>query len=505
MKAKKVLAMLMASAMIMGTTVTAFAAVTDAAEIDIENAGADAKFNYVQIVTANSQTKTGWDIADEYYDDFHSAFETVTGTSQVEIEQRILEAMIYEATDGNAGTVLSTFDKDYAEAINAIHNDISMTDDVTKETPLEVNSAGVYVIKGSEAKYSYSPMTAYVGFGYTDGTATTLGDTTVEAKKAPTDHEKSDTDADKVTEIGKKVTYNITGTVPYILETDSNRQYWVTDAISGAEYITTDDQEGNKIVTVTVIIGNVDTPAYKNEFTAVVTEGAEGDKYDGRDHFTLNLTSLLGTGTTANQYANDPITISYSAEVTGVEVNNDSWIGKGEHDGSFGTDSDKLYTAQIQVIKVAYESEEDSNLVDNDKLAGAEFILYKGEGNNKEYAVVQNGVFVDWTHQESGASKMTTNAQGNIAVNGLDVGIYYFQETKAPEGYSLDATPVRINVTQDGVAESAPLVTQYKTNTTLSSLPSTGGIGTTIFTIGGCAIMVTAAGLYFATRKKEQN
>lgn len=39
-------------------------------------------------------------------------------------------------------------------------------------------------------------------------------------------------------------------------------------------------------------------------------------------------------------------------------------------------------------------------------------------------------------------------------------------------------------------------------NTTLSSLPSTGGIGTTIFTIGGCAIMILAAALYFASRRK---
>ena len=40
------------------------------------------------------------------------------------------------------------------------------------------------------------------------------------------------------------------------------------------------------------------------------------------------------------------------------------------------------------------------------------------------------------------------------------------------------------------------------TNTTMTSLPSTGGIGTTIFTIGGCAIMILAAALYFATRRK---
>jgi LPXTG-motif cell wall-anchored protein len=40
-------------------------------------------------------------------------------------------------------------------------------------------------------------------------------------------------------------------------------------------------------------------------------------------------------------------------------------------------------------------------------------------------------------------------------------------------------------------------------NTKLSSLPSTGGIGTTIFTIGGCLIMIIAAGLFFATRRKS--
>ena len=42
-------------------------------------------------------------------------------------------------------------------------------------------------------------------------------------------------------------------------------------------------------------------------------------------------------------------------------------------------------------------------------------------------------------------------------------------------------------------------------DSTLSALPSTGGIGTTIFTIGGCAIMIAAAFLFFASRKKNDN
>ena len=44
--------------------------------------------------------------------------------------------------------------------------------------------------------------------------------------------------------------------------------------------------------------------------------------------------------------------------------------------------------------------------------------------------------------------------------------------------------------------------TGFMIDDTLSALPSTGGIGTTIFTIGGCAIMIIAAGLYFSLRRK---
>ena len=44
--------------------------------------------------------------------------------------------------------------------------------------------------------------------------------------------------------------------------------------------------------------------------------------------------------------------------------------------------------------------------------------------------------------------------------------------------------------------------TSSMADTTLTALPSTGGMGTTLFTIAGCVIMISAAGLFFATRKK---
>ena len=50
---------------------------------------------------------------------------------------------------------------------------------------------------------------------------------------------------------------------------------------------------------------------------------------------------------------------------------------------------------------------------------------------------------------------------------------------------------------------SAP-TTKKIVNTKLASLPSTGGIGTTIFTIGGCVIMIAAAALFFVNRRKSE-
>ena len=98
-----------------------------------------------------------------------------------------------------------------------------------------------------------------------------------------------------------------------------------------------------------------------------------------------------------------------------------------------------------------------------------------------------------------------TDANGYIDVEGLDVGSYHFEETKAPEGYSINTDGKTLALTVNGDVATANLYNEGQLNDTkLNALPSTGGIGTTIFTIGGCAIMIVAAGLFFATRRKTQ-
>ena len=58
-------------------------------------------------------------------------------------------------------------------------------------------------------------------------------------------------------------------------------------------------------------------------------------------------------------------------------------------------------------------------------------------------------------------------------------------------------------LTNGVITSVAPKQSEIKMyDSKLSELPSTGGMGTTLFTIAGCAIMVAAAGFFFASRKR---
>ena len=165
-------------------------------------------------------------------------------------------------------------------------------------------------------------------------------------------------------------------------------------------------------------------------------------------------------------------------------------------------------------------------------LAGAEFTLTKvkdRDGNAVTDAVPMTA---------------ETGEGGILTFTGLSEGEYTLVETKAPEGYSLDSTEhvvkieaeyqettgllTKLKITIDGTVvneyEAAYEISQtgetkiteivdagdpdvadtlFVKNTKLSQLPSTGGMGTYLFTILGVAVMATAAGLFLVRRRKQ--
>lgn len=511
MKAKKVLAMLMASAMIMGTSVTAFAY-----EIPITNDNANnAVYDYVQVIEPATNEESGWkfvssEIAKCYTDAFGltSDEESPSETQQQEVIWKLLlKKTSTVELPVEFQHITAATDAEIAVALANIKNG-SIAMDESNVEKVDVDEAGVYYILGNEEKYDYSPMAAYVGFTYDEASAQTgLESEGVTAKKAPKwaekkgDAEEGET-YDKVTEVERIETYTVTSTVPYFAENETERVYIMRDTLTGGAYVTEQLDGGNKIK-LTVTIGD-EAPVY---FYGTVV-----DNKDGSQSFVANLSEIVLN----NNYQNKEIEISYQAVVKDTIVENDVKLGDADTDNKFGHDSETLYTGNITITK--YASDGTPNTVeDNDKLAGAVFKVYKGEEGSEQYAKFNTVVddegmnvylFAGWTtDKDDVATDVTTGSAGTAKVEGLDLGTYQVIETVAPKGYSLNTEikNVRLGLAQNETEANAEISqSTYMIDTTLSDLPSTGGIGTTIFTIGGCAIMVTAAGLYFATRKKTE-
>lgn len=200
--------------------------------------------------------------------------------------------------------------------------------------------------------------------------------------------------------------------------------------------------------------------------------------------------------------------------------------GQGENQPTGETPEDKVivFTYKLDTTKV--DSDKDTT-----KLPGAEFKLRNA---NNQYAVVdENNKVTSWSATEEGGSTLTSNAEGLFSVTGLDDSTYYLKETKAPAGYNLPATDfvvkisattangqnwdgtktatdalTKIDVTVDSTAGTGDVQTGTAAivikNTKGSSLPSTGGMGTTILYAAGAAIVLVAAfGIAFAVRRRN--
>lgn len=475
-KMKKVFALLVAMVMVMGMTMTTMAAPKTDATITVKDEnGANlegADLSYVQVIVADQTTRTGWAFtSDAVKEAYLKAFAETD--DQVVIDQLIA----YAAKAENAATT-----EEIAKALSNVAN----SKDVVYETmtnPQTVDKAGVYAVKAVQKGYTYNNMAAYVGFTAEQGDYPSLTDVELTAKRTPVDITKEATDEDKVVAIGDIVTYTIKTTVPYIDPNATDKTFKVWDKISGAEYY----------------LDSEDSVAIVKMGTDTVVGGAEiFELNENKDSFEIDLSKLILTD---NANAGKDITVAYTAKVTAQTVENE--VGSNISGTKVDSDNENVYTGSITLTKY---NEDKSK-----KLAGAGFEVRKdGSGSDEALTFKKLG---DGSYEYAPNGEITevfTGKEGTLTVSGLDAGTYNFKETTAPEGYHIKNDPDGVDATATLVlegdkteAEAILTAGTELTNTKLSSLPSTGGIGTTIFTIGGCVIMIAAAGLFFASRRKE--
>lgn len=155
-------------------------------------------------------------------------------------------------------------------------------------------------------------------------------------------------------------------------------------------------------------------------------------------------------------------------------------------------DEVKLYTAKIVIDK--FETGNESK-----KLEGAQFVLMNAQ--SQFYAYDETAQAVSWVAEQKDATVVTTDADGAAAFIGLEDGVYTLKEIKAPTGYNLLTDTIEITVAGSDADVTTLTVETDVANSTGSQLPSTGGIGTTIFyTVGGILMAVSA--VLLVTKKR---
>lgn len=212
---------------------------------------------------------------------------------------------------------------------------------------------------------------------------------------------------------------------------------------------------------------------------------------------------------------NDKVVITYWAQinekaVVGTTGNTNSAILKYGTDGEATCNPTTTYVWSFDVKK--YTKGSDSSEV---PLAGAKFQVKNG-GNVASFKydnAKKVYKFEGWDVADAaGLVKVVeTPATGEIKFEGLDSGTYALEEVEAPKGYNkLDSA---ISFTIKGATDPSKGQVSYGTdnatgtikvlNNAGTTLPSTGGIGTTIFYLIGGGLMVAAAVLLIAKKRME--
>lgn len=244
-------------------------------------------------------------------------------------------------------------------------------------------------------------------------------------------------------------------------------------------------------------------------------------EYTNTDKCTFEISFPNGT-----LHTNDTVVVTYSATINNDAVvgttgnENETWLKYGDN-GETTHGKTKTYTWSFNIFKYFTDSNNDMQY-----LADVEFVLYRKNADDKaEYAKFDsNNKLTGWTEAENEATKLKTNATSTVAVEGLDAGTYFLKEITTPGGFNGLTSDVEVKITSScNILTGATYAVEYKMvneegftdtdeqekvvpieNNRGTTLPGTGGIGTTIFYVIGGGLMAAAA-ILLITKKRMEN
>lgn len=511
---KRIIALLLTAVMTMTMSVTAFAADANNLTVNVLS-GQDLNGQTISLYKLFDVTTSGSGENKNY------AYTVNTATGYKDAIKSALGTSFTGTTDVDYAEAVKTLGKDKSAPVQKFANDfteyalkngtkVKATKTSGKITGKNTTS---FVFNGLDKGYYLVYVTG--GMKIQSLLVTVEGETTVSLKtEAPSITKTADKDT---VSIGQVVKYTVTGSVPDTTGY-SEYVYKIHDTLSdGLDFVKN---------------ANGDALDNANEVNVKVVFTAEGttDPSTAPTTATLDTTKKkmsldLSAWVRANQTnKGKEFTVTYYAKVNKdavVTEKNKAQLEYGNKPGETTTTTPseaKTPTYPLDIKKFAKNG--------GQTLAGAKFKLYSNktdaDGANDK-AIKVSAVVNKAGHYVVDPTSTTTEFESvasidgkgyNLHVNGLAEGTYYLVETKAPDGFNKLTAPIEVKITKstdtdannwtiskDGTNEEDKIIDVA--NSTGSLLPSTGGMGTIVFTVVAALLVLGVAVSFIRDRKRE--
>ena len=272
--------------------------------------------------------------------------------------------------------------------------------------------------------------------------------------------------------------------------------------------------------------------AYVKDSFELKIDGAAVDIDPVFSNSDKTFTLTIPYNTMKNYAAGKNVVITYNCTVTADSLSYDYAKNTAKleysHNPFDEDDTDTTPDSETYVLNINLDVDKVAESASGEKLTGAKFKLRKSA--TEYYKWDETNGKVTWVAEGQADVFETENGALKQQVRGLDKGTYYLVETEAPTGYNLLKDPITVEISvsegndkkvtytataggqtaavTNGVVDltaaqnaNQPVATATIINNSGAELPSTGGIGTTIFYVIG-AILVLGAGILLVTRRR---
>lgn len=504
---KKLLAFLLAATMLLALLPSAFATIpTGGYTLTIKNTTVGHTYEVYQVFTGELSGVPGAYVLSNVK--YGTSWNGKTGS----VEEKVLTAYENRSAEKN----IDAFFTDCTQP--ATYRNVASANGSTQ---IVVDQPGYYIVK--EVSESVPE-----GEGYTKAIVQVVGDTTIDVKSGTASSQKKVKDKDDsdgtVTDWLDTADYDLGDDVPFQLSatvspnfTQCEKDYQLT-----FHDVQSEGLSFNNDVVVKIGSEEVDASHY-----TVTTNPGDGCTF----HVHFNNLKTVTTANSSKVTNGSVITVEYTSKlnehaVIGAAGNsNKSHItftnkydsNQPDEDGKTPDDEVIVYTFKLVVNKVTANDGEDADTNPTKPLKGAEFTLFKLDSASDAY--------VEYRAYEGKTDNVKLTATEFQWLR-LDAGKYKLVETTTPEGYNT-IEPIEFQVVANhsndpeklklvslsgdkisGTADFTATMADGSVATTVvnvagNTLPSTGGMGTTIFYVLGSILAIGAAILLIS--KKRMN